>query len=70
VMAITTTKPADKPVKLCDGNGLHLVIDPSGFKTFRQKYRFKGKEKLLTIGSFPKVSLADARERRDEVRRT
>ena len=62
-------KPADKPVKLFDGCGLHLIILPSGAKSWRLKYRFGGKEKQLTFGLFPDVTLAEARDRRDEAKK-
>ena len=51
--------------KLFDAGGLFLFVAPSGLKSWRLKYRFAGKEKLLTIGRFPEVSLAEARARRE-----
>jgi len=59
----------DKPYKLADANGLYLEVDPSGGKYWRFKYRFEGKEKRLSLGVYPVVSLADAREARDECRK-
>lgn len=67
--AILTAKPGDKPLKLTDGNGLFLLVAPSGGKWWRFRYRFGGKEKLLALGVYPDVSLDAARERRDEARR-
>jgi integrase len=61
---IRKAKPGEKPIKLFDGEGLHLFIPTSGAKLWRLKYRFAGKEKLLSIGPYPDVSLADAREER------
>ncbi|MDR3300684.1 MAG: Arm DNA-binding domain-containing protein [Candidatus Accumulibacter sp.] len=66
---ITDAKPADKPRKLADGKGLHLVITSNGHKFWRLKYRFDGREKLLSFGKYPAVGLKDARERRDEARK-
>lgn len=60
--------PAGKPHKLFDGGGLFLLISPTGTKHWRFKYRFAGKEKLLSLGPYPSVSLADARELRDQAR--
>jgi integrase len=59
----------DKPYKLADANGLYLEVDPSGGKYWRFKYRFEGKEKRLSLGVYPVVSLADARVARDGCRK-
>jgi integrase len=66
--AIDKAKPKAKPVKLFDGGGLFLLIQPSGSKWWRFKYRFQGKEKLLSLGVYPEISLAVARQRRDKAR--
>ena len=66
---IRRSKPADRPYKLSDGGGLHLLIKPAGGKLWRLKYRFDGAEKLMSFGRYPEVSLADARERRDAARK-
>lgn len=66
---IRAAKPAEKPYKLPDGGGLYLLIQPSGSKLWRQKFRYMGKEKLLAHGAYPDVSLKDARERRDAARK-
>ncbi len=76
---IRTAKPSSKDTKLFDGGGLFLLIpsqkfDPNGkplpaSKLWRFKYRFGGREKLLTFGSYPQISLADARQRREDVRK-
>lgn len=63
---IRNTKPKEKPYKLADFDGLHLLINPTGSRLWRLKYRFGGKEKLLSLGAYPSVSMADARRRRDE----
>ena len=65
--AIRKAKPADKPYKLTDGGGLYLLVNAAG-KYWRMKYRFDSKEKLLSLGKYPDVPLARARERRDEAR--
>lgn len=66
---IRNSKPMEKQIKLFDGGGLFLLITPRGGKLWRMKYRFDGKEKLLALGSYPEVSLFDARHRRDDARR-
>ena len=66
---VRSTKPRDKPFKLFDERGLFLLVAPGGGKWWRLKYRFGGKEKLLSLGVYPDVSLKAARERRDEARR-
>jgi integrase len=62
-------KPGTKPYKLADGEGLFLVIMPSGSKYWRLRYFCAGKEKLLALGVYPQVSLADARDRRAQARK-
>jgi integrase len=73
-MALTDTKVRNiksgtKPIKLFDTDGLFLLVSPSGGKWWRFKYRFGGKEKLMSLGTYPEVSLAQARGRRDEGRK-
>jgi hypothetical protein len=60
---------AAKPVKLFDACGLFLIVTPSGGKWWRFKYRYQGKHKTLSLGTYPTVSLKGARERRDELKR-
>ncbi|TDK23428.1 DUF4102 domain-containing protein [Luteimonas aestuarii] len=67
--ALRKAKPTDKTQKLFDGGGLFLEITPAGGKRWRQKYRFAGKEKLLAHGTYPDVTLAEARERREKARK-
>ena len=72
-MALTDTsirnaKPGPKPKKVFDERGLFLLVQPSGGKLWRLKYRYLGKEKKLSLGIYPDVSLKVARERRDEAR--
>ncbi|RQR72271.1 DUF4102 domain-containing protein [Burkholderia sp. Bp9012] len=64
--AIKNAKPAEKPRKLFDGGGLYLLVVPSRAKYWRLKYRFGGKEKTLSFGVYPEVTLAAARNLRDE----
>lgn len=66
---VKTAKPKEKPYKLTDGGGMYLLINANGSKYWRMKYRFAGKEKMLSIGVYPDVSLADAREKRSEARK-
>ena len=63
---VRTTKPTEKPQKLFDGGGLFLLLTPTGGRLWRFKYRFGGSEKLLSIGTYPETSLAEARQRRDQ----
>lgn len=68
---IKNAKPAEtgKKTKLFDGGGLYLEVNPAGGKVFRLKYRTDGKEKTLTIGKYPTVSLAEARAAAENARR-
>jgi hypothetical protein len=68
-MHVFKAKPQKKQITLFDGGGLFLLITPSGGKLWRLKYRYEGKEKLLALGTYPEISLADARRRRDDARR-
>lgn len=65
---VSKAKPADKAYKLFDGGGLFLQVTPSGGKLWRFKYRFNNKHKLLALGQYPEISLANARKRREEAR--
>lgn len=66
---VRNVKPQAKDVKLFDGQGLFLLVTPTGGKLWRMKYDFQGKERSLAIGPYPAVSLADARQRREEAKR-
>ena len=66
---VKTIKPTEKPFKLADERGLFILVRPAGGKLWRFKYRIGGKEKLLSFGTYPEVSLADAREKRDQARK-
>ena len=58
---IRNAKPQEKPYKLADGGGLYLHVTPKGTKSFQLKFRFDGKEQVLTIGKYPHISLSEAR---------
>jgi integrase len=73
-MALTNTalrnaKPSDKPQKLSDGHGLYLYIASTGGRLWRMNYRFDGRQKTLSFGPYPLVTLAEARQKRDVARR-
>lgn len=73
-MALTDTqirnaKPSEKDQSLNDGKGLYLLVKAKGGKWWRFRYRYAGKPKLLSLGTYPEVTLADARARRDEARK-
>lgn len=66
---VKSAKGKEKPYKLTDGQGLFLLVTPAAGKLWRFKYRFDGKEKLLSFGAYPEISLADARAKRDAARK-
>jgi integrase len=68
VAEVRNAKKRDKPYKLADGGGLYLHVTTAGARSWRLKYRFGGKEKLLTFGLAEDVSLVDARGRREEAK--
>ena len=67
--SILNAKAKDKAYKLYDSDGLFIKITPTGGKWWRLKYRFGGKEKLLSLGTYPEVALSEARARRDDSRK-
>ena len=67
--AIINAKATEKAYKLYDIDGLFLQVTPNGGKWWRLKYRFDGKEKLLSLGTYPEISLSQARQRRDDARK-
>ncbi|MBS7532703.1 integrase arm-type DNA-binding domain-containing protein [Ancylobacter sonchi] len=67
-IAVRTAKAADKPIKLSDSGGLHLLVTPTGSELWRMAYRFDGKQKQLAFGAYPEVSLKEARTRRDQAK--
>lgn len=66
---IRSARATDKPIKLFDGGGLFLSVQPNGSRWWRFKYRFQGKERMLSLGVYPDVPLKLARSRRDEARK-
>ena len=66
---IRNIKPGTKPQKLFDAGGLFILVAPNGGRWWRLKYRFGGKEKLLSLGIYPDVGLKEAREKRDALRK-
>jgi integrase len=69
VTAINNAKSKEKPYKIADEKGLYLLVQASGSKLWRLDYRFAGKRKTLALGSYPDVSLVNARNNRDEARK-
>jgi hypothetical protein len=68
LFAIQNAKPKEKPYKLSDGGGLHLLVTRES-RLWRFRYRFGGKENMLSLGTFPEVSIADSRAKRDDARK-
>lgn len=66
--AVRNAKPREKSYKLADERGMFVLVNPNGSKYWRLKYRFAGKEKLLSLGVYPETSLKKARERRQAAR--
>jgi integrase len=62
-LKIKSLKPKEKPYKVWDGKGLYILVNPSGSKLWRFNYLFNGKHKTLALGSYPEISLAEAREK-------
>lgn len=67
--ALRQAKPTDKPYSLADEKSLSLLVQPTGSKWWRFRYRFDGKAKMLSLGTYPDVSLKDARAKRDDARK-
>ncbi|MGH8544196.1 MAG: tyrosine-type recombinase/integrase [Gammaproteobacteria bacterium] len=67
--AIRNAKPGEKPVKLFDGGGLYLLVNPNGSRWWRFDYRFAGKRRTLSMGVYPAVGLKQARDKRDAARK-
>jgi integrase len=68
-IVIKKARPRDKAYKIFDGAGLFIIVGPTGHKWWRFKYKFGGREKLLSVGIYPDVPLKLARVRRDEARK-
>lgn len=69
VKQIEAAKPKDKPYRLLDSNGLYLYVPASGKKVWQLRYKIAGKEKVLTVGKYPYMSLQDARDRAHEAKK-
>lgn len=68
-LALPKAKPREKPYKLADGHGLYLLVTPQGGRYWRMNYRFDGKAKTMAMGVFPLITLAEAREKREDARK-
>ena len=68
-LGVKKAKPTDKQQKLSDGRSMYLLVHPNGSKYWRMDYRFGGKQKTLALGVYPEITLAQARERREEARK-
>lgn len=68
-MQIRRAKPEAKTYTLGDGQGLSLLVEPNGSKSWRFRYRYAGKPKMISLGVYPTITLADARTRRDDARK-
>lgn len=68
-MLCRMSRPYPKLTKLSDGGGLQLWIQPNGSRLWRLAYRYAGKQKLLALGTYPMVSLADARQSRTDAKK-
>lgn len=66
---LRTLKPGDRPQKVSDSGGLHILVTPKGGRLWRFSYRHAGRQKLLALGAYPLVSLAEARAARDAAKR-
>jgi integrase len=66
---VRNAKPGEKQIKLSDSDGMYLLVTPNGGKCWRLKYRYGGKEKVLALGTYPEISLANARQRREDARK-
>ena len=68
-LSIKQSKPKGKQYKITDGEGMYLRIHPNGSKYWQLQYWFEGKQKILSLGVWPEVSLTQAREKRVEARK-
>lgn len=66
---IQALKPSDKPFKVSDSHGLYLLVKPGGSRYWYLKYRINSKESRIALGAYPAVSLSDARQQREGIRR-
>ncbi|EHG4046945.1 DUF4102 domain-containing protein, partial [Salmonella enterica] len=66
---IRSIKPSSKPFKVSDSRGLYLLVSPGGSRHWYLKYRINGKESRIGLGAYPAVSLSEARQQREDIRR-
>lgn len=66
--AVKQAKSESKPYSIIDGGGFYLLVKSNGTKCWRYNYRFLGKQKMLSIGVYPEISLADARKHHELAR--
>lgn len=66
---IRNLKPSSRPVKLSDSHGLYLLVNPGSSRIWYLKYRFSGKESRVSLGAYPLISLAEAKQKRDDIRK-
>ena len=67
-IAVRNAKARERPYKLSDGGWLHLLVNPNGARLWRISYRWDGRQKTLSLGAYPAISLAEARKRRDTLK--
>jgi hypothetical protein len=65
-IALKALKPRERSYKVADDRGLYIEVTPNGSKLWRYKYRLHGKENRLSMGRYPEISIAEARQRRDK----
>lgn len=68
--AVRKAKPSNKSFKLADGKGMHLLVQTNGTKLWQVRYYISGKEKTASLGQYPDVSISEARDKRDKLRKT
>src|SRR5215471_10390984 len=66
---VRAIKPVARPQKVADGGGLYLFVTPNGTKAWRLAYRYNGKQKALSLGVYPIVTLGEARARRERAKK-
>jgi len=67
-LVVRKARPEESPYKLSDGLGLYLLVYPTGNKGWRYRYRFGGKEKMMSLGPYPKIKLSEARNKLEEAK--
>jgi len=67
--AVRKAKPKEKPYRMSDGGGLHLLVQPTGSKLWQLRYRYAGKENILSLGPYPLITIAEARQKRHDAKK-